>query len=253
MIVFLNKFAVSKIGVAFFLAAIACESKPTSAATLTNGNFETGLAGWTVLNQSGSNGSWFQQTGTLSPESDFAVPSPPLGSFAAMTDQFGPGSHVLYQDIFLESNSLHTLSLQTFLGNRGNAFVTPNSMSFTITQNQQFRIDIVPTSFDNFFSGTASGGVLTNVFQTSVGSELVFTDYQNLTSDLSPFAGQTVRLAFREVDNQGGFQVGVDNINISSRPVPEPSQTLGSIVFSGFALLFYRYKRHKKKKINLSN
>jgi hypothetical protein len=53
------------------------------AALLTvNGGFETGFAGWTVLDQAGGSGSWFIQTGTASPLNGFAVPSPPEGSFA---------------------------------------------------------------------------------------------------------------------------------------------------------------------------
>src|SRR6266852_631235 len=75
-------------------------TEPLATDLVINGDFEAGsLTGWTVRDQAGGDGSWFIQRGTMSPESGFLVPAPPQGSFAAMTDQFGPGSHILYQDI----------------------------------------------------------------------------------------------------------------------------------------------------------
>jgi len=45
----------------------------------------------------GSEGSFFSQSGSVSPINGDPVP-PPEGTKAAMTDAQGPGSHVLYQD-----------------------------------------------------------------------------------------------------------------------------------------------------------
>jgi len=69
---------------------------------VTNGGFESGnFTGWTVVNQAGGNGNWFNYTGTSSPASGHTIPAPPEGTRAAITDQGAPGSHELYQDIVL--------------------------------------------------------------------------------------------------------------------------------------------------------
>lgn len=84
---------------AALLAATLAAAPPVLAApAITNGGFESGLTGWTVVNQAGSAGSFQLQTGTSSPLSGFPVPAPTGGANAAMTDSDGPGSHLLYQD-----------------------------------------------------------------------------------------------------------------------------------------------------------
>src|SRR5215213_11504738 len=70
------------------------------AARVANGGFEAGdLGHWTVVDQAGGNGSWFAHTGTTSPLTNTTIAAPPDGSFAAVTDQNAPGSHVLYRNI----------------------------------------------------------------------------------------------------------------------------------------------------------
>jgi hypothetical protein len=97
------------------VTAILAVPGVSSAATIVNGGFETGsFTGWTVVNQSGGSGDWFVYTGTASPQSGFAIAAPPEGTHAAVTDQTGPGSHVLYQDVALEAGFKHTLSLQLY-------------------------------------------------------------------------------------------------------------------------------------------
>jgi hypothetical protein len=83
----------------------------STAATVTNGGFETGnFTGWTVVNQAGGSGNWFVYTGTTSPLSGFTIAAPPVGTHAAVSDQTSRGSHVLYQDVALEAGFTHTLS-----------------------------------------------------------------------------------------------------------------------------------------------
>jgi hypothetical protein len=203
-------------------------SSPGWAFTVTNGSFESGLTGWTVLDQTGSSGSWYSQTGTTSPISGGLVAVPPAGGFAAMTDTGGPGSHVLYQDLVLEAGTSHSLSFQVQINNRAGSFSTPDTMSYNTFPNQQFRVDLVPTSFD-FFGTSASTGILANIYQTQVGNSLV-SGYAPATFDLTPFAGQTVRLAFRQVDNQAVFNVGVDAVEVTTAPVPVPPMLVGTVL-----------------------
>src|SRR6476661_581870 len=84
-----------------------------SAATISNGGFETGdFTGWTVVTQ--GTGNWFVYTGTTAPLTGVPLGSsispPPEGNFAAVSDEIGPGTHILYQDIVLEPGVNHQLS-----------------------------------------------------------------------------------------------------------------------------------------------
>jgi hypothetical protein len=191
-----------------------------------NGSFETnggagisGFSGWTVVDQASGSGSWYAQTGTTSPTSGAAVMAPTNGSFAAMTDQGGGGSHVLYQDIAVPANG-GTLVFDLFINNQAGAFSVPSpaSLDFTVVPNQQFRADLISTTAADFDVGA---GVLANIYQTLAGDPLT-SGYTTISFDLGAFAGQTVRLRFAEVDNQSFFQTGIDNVGILAAPTSVP-------------------------------
>jgi hypothetical protein len=215
-----------------------------AAPLILNGGFESGFASWTRVNQLGSEGNFLLQSGTLSPINGDPVPLPPGGTFAAMTDAFGPGSHVLYQDFVVPTGSA-LLSFSLFIGNRSNAFFTPASLDFsTPTLNQQARVDILKTGTDPF--SVAAPDVLLNVYQTHVGDPLV-SGYNNLNFNLSSLfssnVGQTLRLRFAETDNVFTFQMGVDNVSLETNPVPEPS----SMVLFATALAALVAVRHHRR------
>ena len=108
-------------------AALACAlTLPVQADLITNGGFESGLTGWTRVDQVGSDGTFFVQSGTTSPVLGNPVPAPPQGSRAAMTDAEAGGSHVLYQD-FVVPTGLTTvfLTFDLFIHNWANEFVSP--------------------------------------------------------------------------------------------------------------------------------
>src|SRR5215210_103479 len=90
------------LGLAALMSLLALPALPgvASGATVANGGFGAGsFAGWSVANQAGGSGDWFVYTGTSTPLNGFPVAAPPEGTHAAVTDQGGPGSHVLYQDV----------------------------------------------------------------------------------------------------------------------------------------------------------
>ena len=71
------------------LAALIIVAVPLpvhAASLIVNGGFESGFAGWTVADQIGSDGTFFIQSGTLSPVTMFPVPPPPQGTQAAITN-----------------------------------------------------------------------------------------------------------------------------------------------------------------------
>jgi len=224
-------------------AALACFVAPAASAQqlINNGGFESGFSGWTRVDQTGSEGTWLQQSGTTTPVNMITVPAPPGGSNAAMTDASGPGSHVLYQDFTVPmSLGVATLSFDLFIRNHANAFFSPTTLDFaTPALNQQFRVDIMTTSADPF--SVTMGDVLFTVYQTQPGNPLV-SGYLTITADLTAlFAarpGETLRLRFAEVDNVNFFNVGVDNVSLV---VPEPG-TIG-LVLLGAGLLAARVVR----------
>src|SRR5688500_6802610 len=94
------------------LAALACAAWLAVAATpaalasaIVNGGFEAGFSSWVRVDQVGSDGTFLLQSGLISPLNDDPVPAPPSGATAAMTDGFGPGAHVLYQDFLATPGS----------------------------------------------------------------------------------------------------------------------------------------------------
>src|SRR5437588_7815911 len=113
-------------------AALLCAlSSQAGAGLITNPGFESGFVGWTRADQLGSDGTFALQSGTASPVNGDVVPAPPGGTRAAMTDAQGPGSHVLYQNFTVSAPvTSAVLVFDLFVGNRSDAFRTPNTLDF---------------------------------------------------------------------------------------------------------------------------
>lgn len=200
------------------LGAFACAlAARVPAAVVVNGGFESGFTGWTRVDQLGSAGTFYSQTGTISPVNAFTVPAPPGGTFAAMTDAAGPGSHVLYQDFVVPTGvSTYTLAFSLFVNNTAGTFFTPQTLDFaTSALNQRARVDIIKTTADPF--SLAATDILQSLFETTPGSPAVM-GYTAMTYDVTSLfqanSGATVRLRFAEVDNVNFFNLGVDNVDI---------------------------------------
>lgn len=193
---------------------------------ISNGGFEAGLADWTVVDQTGSDGSFFPQTGISSPVSSFPVPLPPEGATAAMTDSQGPGAHVLYQTFIpmIPMSSVH-LSFEMFIGNYAEAFFVPDTLDFaTPALNQQIRVDILRGGVDPFSISAAD--LLLNVFLISPTDPLI-SGYTHHSIDISSIfnanLNQPLMLRFAETDNVANMQLGIDNVSIEATAVPDSS------------------------------
>jgi hypothetical protein len=190
------------------------------AGLITNGGFETGdFTGWTVTDQGGGSGSFFIQAGTGSPLNGFGVVAPAGGSFAAMTDQEGPGAHSLMQSFTVDPGAVVTLSFDLFRSNQAGQYFTPDSLDYTVNPNQQARVDILTNGAGPFDLDAA---VLDNVFQTQSGDPTVDGSYIHYSFDITSAvgAGGTYQLRFAETDNQLFFNLGVDNVDIEETPEP---------------------------------
>ncbi|WP_457423964.1 hypothetical protein [Roseateles sp. P5_E7] len=215
--------------VAAVFATLGAMCTARAAPTIVNGGFENGFAGWTRVDQLGGDGTFQIQTGTASPLNGELVPAPPEGSYAAMTDSFGPGAHVLYQD-FMASASSAALSFQVFIGNRADRFVVPATLDFsTPALNQQARVDVLRAGADPF--SVAAADILLSLYASELNGPLM-QGYFAIMSDISALLaeqnGQLLRLRFAETDNVGPFQFGVDDVRITAAPtaLPEPSSAL---------------------------
>jgi hypothetical protein len=179
---------------------------------VTNGSFETGdFTGWNVVDTGGF-GQWFVTDQTVAPLSAFPIAPAADGSFQALVDQTGFGSHILYQDVVIPPSISVTLNLMLWFENYNQAFFDPPSLDENVFPNQQMRIDIMNTGAPVNDMGA---GILLNVFRTAPGDPFSRLPTP-ITADLTAFAGQTVRLRIAEVDNQFYFNVGVDAVSISA-------------------------------------
>ena len=208
----------------FLGAVLVCAGGAQARSELiTNGGFESGFSGWVRTQQLGSGGMFHDQTGTSSPVNGLAVPAPPEGLHAAMTDAAAPGGYALYQDFVIPTGTTQaTLRFSLFINNTAAAFSTPASLDWsTPALNQQGRVDIMTTAADPFSTGAAD--ILQNLFQTTVGSPLV-AGYNAFSLDVSALAaahgGETLRLRFAETDNVNIFNFGVDGVSLDAIPTP---------------------------------
>jgi hypothetical protein len=211
------------------------------AATVVNGDFEAGtLAGWVNVQEEEDDAGWFAYSGTTAPLSEFeerTVQPPPQGNFAAISDESGPGLHILYQDIALEPALSQTLSMLVYYDSYAGITVpSPDSLSPDGAENQQYRIDVMKPSAP--IDSVNPADILTTVFRTNTGDPEELTP-KLITANLTPFVGQTVRLRLAEVDNQFYFNAGADAVSISTVPLPPPPP---SNVFT-----FGKLKLNKKK------
>ncbi len=185
---------------------------------VTTGNldFERGnLDGWQIRTQ--GSGSWRVYTDGATPpdpaDSDLFVPfqvvDPPQGRFAVVTDMCFEGSRILYRDVKLEDRR----ELRFTLFYRSSS---PLSSSQTLdyatpSQNVQFRVDVMDPAAP--VDSLAPRHILDTVFRTTPGDPLVLGP-RSVAFDLSPWAGQTVRLRFAQVDNTGPLRVVIDDVKL---------------------------------------
>jgi hypothetical protein len=202
--------------------ALVCASTAFGVELMANGSFElnsgnASFTSWTVVRENATsdvNGNFFVQTGALSPTARFAVATATNGSFAAMTDQNGPGRTAIYQDVLVPASGPVWLNLSLQILNQANDFVAPATLDVAAFPNQQVRVDVMATGAALWDVGA---GVLSNVFTTLPGS-VPPAGYVPLSINLQPFAGQTVRVRIAEVDNLHGLIVGLDQVSVTSVP-----------------------------------
>jgi hypothetical protein len=197
-----------------------CLSVPSlaTATTVANGNFETGtLEGWNTFSNKVGTGKWYAYSGTTTPIGT-PPPPPPDGTYGAVSAQGAPGTHVLYQDLYVSPGANETLSMVVYYESHA-ILAAPPSLSYEVEPNQQYRIDLIKPSAP--LESLESSDIFATLFHTvTEGPET--QGYKTVSIDLAPFAGQTVRLRLAEVDNLSNFSAGVDDVKVVSTAPPVP-------------------------------
>ncbi len=186
---------------------------------IANGGFETGtLTGWTTPVIPGSSGGFLVRSGTTLPFSGLTTVGPRSGTFYAVNDQTGPGTHALIQTFTVPASSSASgviLSFDMFANNYASStIVNPIGLDHRSAPNQHARVDILSAGASPFDTGA---GVLRNFY---LGADPgpnphPYTHYEFDITELVA-AGGTFQLRFAVSNNQFFFNLGVDNVSISS-------------------------------------
>jgi hypothetical protein len=209
------------------LALLVSAVTAASAGLINNGGFEAGLSGWTEFDQSGGSGTWFAATGFSAPLSGEPTVGPASGSMYALTDQTGPGSHVLFQG-FTVGGGGEMLSFDMFVNDWAGVIVGCGGLDYTVSPTECGRVDILSSVSDPFCTGAC---VVQNLYMGADNLNGNPNPYTHYNFDLNLAAG-TYWLRFAEADNQSYFNMGVDNVDLQ-QPTPEP----GTLILFGSAVV----------------
>ncbi len=192
-----------------------------------NGGFETGnFTGWTTPVIPGSSGSFLVRNGTALPLSGLTTVGPRSGTFYAVDDEAGPGTHALLQTFTVPAGaSSVTLSFDMFANSYAATVVDPIGLDHRSGPNQHARVDILSAGASPFDTGA---GVLRNFYLgADPGSNPhPYTHYDFDITDLVA-AGGTFQLRFAATNNLFFFNLGVDNVSITSGCNVSPPPTMG--------------------------
>jgi hypothetical protein len=88
---------------------------------------------------------------------------------------------------------------------------SPETLDPNSATNAQYRIDVMKPGAA--ITSVDPADILLNVFQTKTGDPTNLPP-EKITADLTPFAGQTVRLRFAESDNNGVLNASTDDVQV---------------------------------------
>jgi hypothetical protein len=225
------------------LSAACCALLAPAAqgATVVNGDFETGnLSGWNQDYQVGT-GEW--QVYSRS-EVTNQLYAPPSGDHALTGAEMAPESLVLTQDVTLEPYYAQRISAVLYYESEA-PIAVPVPESLLVPEfeegeseeeeeekdefeQQQYRVDVIkPTAS---VRTTNPSDILATLFANKNGDTEV-QQQTPISADLTPFAGQTVRIRIINAVNDAAYFPGLDAVSIQSTP-PSNAFTKGTLTFN---------------------
>jgi hypothetical protein len=230
------------LGAAFVAPAAAQE-------LITNGGFEAGrLVGWTEADGAGGSGGFFVRPDGTQFDPFRPAVGPATGSFYAVSDGTGAGSHALIQTFTVAGPAASVvLSFDMFVDSYA-AAATPLGLDYIGAPNQQARVDLLSAGASAFDTGA---NVLKIFYQGTDPAADPLQDnphpYTHYLFDITSLAGDggTFQLRFAEADNQDTLYLGVDNVSIRETPAVPEASTLVSFCLTacGMAALMLRARR----------
>jgi hypothetical protein len=153
------------------------------------------------------------------------------GSFYAVTDQFGPGSHALTQSFTVAASTDYLLSFYMFV----NDWTAPQfgGQADLLTDGAD-PISGPPVSIFYHADTAVAGGTPNGWVHTTL----------DITGDL--MAGNTYQLRFFESDSTGPLNVGVDDVSLIATPIPEPRLVFPMALLAGVVVYRMRPKVHQR-------
>lgn len=197
---------------AMFAALLGASS--ASAATVVNGGFETGtLEGWNVYSSNP-----FVEWVVVTEEEEEELLPPPF----AVSEQNEPGTTILSQNISLEPGASHRLEMTFGYFSGAPIFIpTPDSLDTESTENQQVRVDVMKPTAP--ITSVDPSDILTTVFASSEAEnpegESPVLEPRRFSANLSPFAGQTVRLRIAVAVTRAPLFAFVKDVSVTSQPL----------------------------------
>ena len=173
--------------------------EPVFGELIVNGGFESLLGGWT--REDTGAGGWVAVPSTYQPIGMEPPAAPQTGSFYALSQQYGNGTHTLWQQIDLPDSAWPlVLRWSQRVHNHAAVFAT----------NQEFRVEL----------RGRQGEFLATLYESAKGDPLI-SDWTNQVVNLWSFRGQTVRIALVEEDALGSLNVSLDDVSVFAGP-PAP-------------------------------
>jgi hypothetical protein len=207
-------------------AALLGATAQASATEVVNGNFEAGFDGWGVSGLTGLSRWTVADRKPVEEEFQFAFPAG-TANHVAVTEYNGTDTNILSQELQLPSASNIALSLYLFyessvplvVPSPNTLFVTPKPEGTSIPQNQQVRVDILKPNSPP--ESVSPNDILATPYASQTGGPEKL-DPTLITTDLSAFAGQTVRLRIATAREDGAMEAGVANVSLATTPIALP-------------------------------
>ena len=239
-----------RLAASLLLSAAALGAQSASALELiANGGFEADgadiyspdpITGWTA-SSAGIFGGAGVIGATTSPGSGFAVPGPASGNFYAFLDAAQPSANAISQSFSTIGVTAATLTFKLFaLDGHGVGGTQTADLDYSNFPNQYLRVDLLKAGAGPFDTGAS---VVANLLSADGAPIAAYADY---SFDLTPYlaAGGTYQLRFANVANAGPLVVGIDNVSLDVRPVPEPSSW--AMLAAGMAALGFVAQRRRR-------